>query len=459
TLSRISDLREIVQTAESQAIPNEAVPYKAVLPRSFIDSQAALEMLFRLVVIFWICVSAECQCPPDFELVIAGECRKSENSDGDVYLNKAVDEATKACAKFQSTVASIHTDEELAYWNPSNAMEYRELVLGLTCNNQTNKWEWLDKTTVDVKPPVYDDALDEECATGCTWYYGTNWNGHEYLPYWSLNCRSFMDKVCYACTVSLPPLPEVPTGDNCEAFDEDDDDGLCYLVGKATNWNDARMSCQSLGAELASIHSDEENAFIRRLAVSNGAVNGIYLGGKATDWDDKNYYWIDGSNWDFTKFYPGYPMSGFGECLAMDTSTKTGEWMNTNWHTQLPVACSRSKKPVPKPTCNPGPLQGAGYVSSPGFPFSSSMPCDYFLSVEEEYGYKVQVEIILLEANSCCDRLILYEGNLGGNVIANLTGSMTSGTYTTKASNIIRVSWQPQGGVNVRGMSIFFHGV
>ncbi|GMS99939.1 hypothetical protein PENTCL1PPCAC_22114, partial [Pristionchus entomophagus] len=88
----------------------------------------------------------------------------------------------------------------------------------------------------------------------------------------------------------------------------------------------------------------------------------------------------------------------------------------------------------------------------PGFPFSASTPCDYFLTAPT--GKKVEAEILLLEANSCCDSVILYDGTLGGNVIATLTGDIQNANYTTKTSNIMRVSYQPKGGVNVKGLAV-----
>lgn len=36
----------------------------------------------------------------------------------------------------------------------------------------------------------------------------------------------------------------------------------------------------------------------------------------------------------------------------------------------------------------------------------------------------------------------------------SLTGEVSGATYTTKESNIMRVIWQPDGGVNVRGLMV-----
>ncbi|GMR51194.1 hypothetical protein PMAYCL1PPCAC_21389, partial [Pristionchus mayeri] len=99
----------------------------------------------------------------------------------------------------------------------------------------------------------------------------------------------------------------------------------------------------NIGADLASIHNINENSFIRRLAVSNGVVNGLYIGGTMSG-KGNAFGWVDGSVWDYDNFYPGFPRDGFGECIAMDTSTHTGQWMNIDCTENLPVACVRKRE-------------------------------------------------------------------------------------------------------------------
>ncbi|GMS98993.1 hypothetical protein PENTCL1PPCAC_21168, partial [Pristionchus entomophagus] len=161
-----------------------------------------------------------------------------------------------------------------------------------------------------------------------------------------------------------------------------------------------------------------------------------------------DFEWADGSYMDYRNFYPGFPQSASGDCLAMDTSTANALWMNINCTAKLPVSCVR--RSVPQVSCNSTPYQDGGIITSPRYPYSSSTPCDFFLSVGE--GMRVKVNVTL-EANKCCDYLTLYDGYLGGNVVANLTGEVFNAVYTTK-TNFMRVSWQPKGGVNVRGMAV-----
>uniref|UniRef100_A0A8C6UTB4 C-type lectin domain-containing protein n=1 Tax=Neogobius melanostomus TaxID=47308 RepID=A0A8C6UTB4_9GOBI len=71
-------------------------------------------------------------------------------------------------------------------------------------------------------------------------------------------------------------------------------------------WTMAEESCNNLGGNLASIHSDEENAFI------NGLINGpAWLGGNDMD-QEGVWMWTDGSPWDYTKWWDGEPNNAGG---------------------------------------------------------------------------------------------------------------------------------------------------
>ncbi|GMS99448.1 hypothetical protein PENTCL1PPCAC_21623, partial [Pristionchus entomophagus] len=206
------------------------------------------------------------------------------------------------------------------------------------------------------------------------------------------------------------------------------------------------MICRKLGANLASIHNLQANSFIRRLAVSKSQVNGLYLGALS---NANTFAWMDGSTWDFDKFYPGFPINDLGNCLVMDTQGVSGEWVNVDCASKVSVACMRQNN-YTTPKCPSEPPKEGQYIFSPGSPFDASMPCDYMLMVEE--GKKVELEILMLEANPCCDHLLLFENYFGGEVIADLSGEITDKKYTTSTSNFMKVSWQPNGGVNVRGL-------
>ncbi|GMR52057.1 hypothetical protein PMAYCL1PPCAC_22252, partial [Pristionchus mayeri] len=252
------------------------------------------------------------------------------------------------------------------------------------------------------------------------------------------------------CTTQLEqPLPG---GDGCAGFADDEDDGVCYqIITEVNNWNDARMTCRKAGGELASIHNQKENDFVRRFAVSRGIVDGLVLG--ATTQQDGTFTWVDGSPMDYENYFPGFPKKNFGDCIAMDVSSTSGQWMNVDCASKFPVACMRQRESAINEISEY--ISRVGLViTSPGYPFSSSTPCDYFLSVAP--GKTIEVEILSLEANSCCDSLIIYDAFLGGRIVSKSTGIVTNHTFTG-ATNQMRVSWKPDGGVNVKGM-VIVHG-
>ncbi|GMS81556.1 hypothetical protein PENTCL1PPCAC_3731, partial [Pristionchus entomophagus] len=384
-----------------------------------------------LLVYFFIIQFVHSSCPWGFALVRDGECRGNYTR-----INTFQDEALVAiiakCEEIQGQPIIIHDEDDQSFWR--NHMSTMWVSMGLTCNIHSQLWEWSDGSALDFKPAVgYDTKLDEPCVPAYTW--AMNSDGGWYP--WIFGDKAIVTDVY--CTVQLQQ--PVPADDGCDGFADDSEDGVCYQVGEtAENWQEAQMNCKTIGANLASVHNQQENAFIRRLAVSNGAVNGLFLGASLSG-KGKDFGWVDGSDWDYENFHQGFPRTGFGDCLAMDTSISTGQWMNMDCAAKLPVACIRDQKAVVQPSCGPGPWDEGTIITSPGFPYSASTFCDYFLSVEE--GKKVEVEIVFLEANACCDSLVLYDGYLGASVLANLTGELTNATFTTTSSNIMRVNWQP----------------
>ncbi|GMS86897.1 hypothetical protein PENTCL1PPCAC_9072, partial [Pristionchus entomophagus] len=401
---------------------------------SIISSHLIFDM-WRVLLFALIIEIVNCSCPnANFELVRDGQCRGYYTTISSYDSHLANDAVTK-CKELHGQPVMVHNTEMQSYWTPiaHSVPSVYQFVIGLLCNSSSKNWQWSDGSALDYKPPGYNGALDSNCNTGCSWFLSDN-------DHWGYGCSSDgpYNYEIYCTTQLQQP---VPSSNDCENFEDDNDDGVCYqIITNAQNWQDAQNACRNIGANLASIHNVKENSFLRRLAVSNGAVNGVFIGATTSGKGNK-FGWIDGSDWDYDNFYPGFPVDGQGDCLAMDTFSSSGEWMNMPCSSKLPVACVKAA-----PTCASGPWKEGQVIYSPGYPYDASIQCDYFLTVAA--GKKVQVEVLLLEANTCCDRLVLEDAVLGGNIVANLTGEITDRTYTTKSSNFMRVSWQPNGGVN-----------
>ncbi|GMS98616.1 hypothetical protein PENTCL1PPCAC_20791, partial [Pristionchus entomophagus] len=404
--------------------------------------------MIRLLLLCFIFKLVHSSCTPPLTLVSDGQCRgKVSNSAGIYFDGAAMNEYISVCKGKNAFPISIHNDEQQSYWNKTK-LSYTFLI-GLICNSGSKQWEWADGSKVDFKPPSgqYDEALDGECKTTCTWWMSK-------VGAWGKTCEHSYFNADYFCISQLESPP--PASTDCGNFNDDSDDSVCYeIAAKAESWKDAQNVCHSFGAEVASVHNLQENNYIRRLAVSRGAINGVLLGatitGKGTD-----FGWIDGTEWDYSNFHKGFPIDGLGECLSMDTVTIEGQWMNTDCAAKMPVACARPLHDTPEQQgCLDGPWKEGQIIYSPGFPNDSSVPCEFFFTVTA--GKKVKLQVMLLEANSCCDYLILTDGYIGGTIIANLTGDANSGkSFTTSSSNVMRVLWQPNGGVNVRGVMMMY---
>ena len=101
-------------------------------------------------------------------------------------------------------------------------------------------------------------------------------------------------------------------GDKCP-YDWVEFAGNCYKYNIAhVNWIQAEMSCQSVGSNLASVHSEEENAFLRALALEVYGENFYFwIGGYFFD----RPAWTDQTKFDFEFFH--FSPSGDG-CLYVN---------------------------------------------------------------------------------------------------------------------------------------------
>ncbi|GMR52931.1 hypothetical protein PMAYCL1PPCAC_23126, partial [Pristionchus mayeri] len=354
---------------------------------------------------------------------------------------------------------NIQNKEDHDYWvsiskrDKANGANYGNIILGIYCDN-TNHWKWADGRDVyyEWKPSGYDSDLNYRCGENgqyCMWIINPLTNN------WQKVCNTYQstDNYCMILPTNKPAEPDI----YCTNFELEPDDDICYQVGQyAANLTEANTICHSFGAQLASVHNEWENAFIRRLSVSKGLVDGMMLG--AVMGPTNEYKWADGTKFDYDNFAPGFPLAGFGHCLAMETNNVGGQWINVDCTTDLPFACVRPIQWNYHAECDGSLRKENDIIYNPGFPYDASIPCDFMLKVEP--GKLVEVEILMLEANTCCDKLLLTEGTLGGTEIATLSGELYNGwTFRTTSQNAMRVSWQPNGGVNVKGVMFTFRGV
>ena len=94
----------------------------------------------------------------------------------------------------------------------------------------------------------------------------------------------------------------------------------CFKVVKEElNWFDAHRSCTSNKSTLTSIHSAEENNFLRK--TGQASISSAWLGLFNLNSTDRSYEWVDGSlvdsrNWNVDDPNNAYSGENFTEPLC-----------------------------------------------------------------------------------------------------------------------------------------------
>ncbi|XP_078118879.1 galactose-specific lectin nattectin-like isoform X2 [Sander vitreus] len=107
------------------------------------------------------------------------------------------------------------------------------------------------------------------------------------------------------------------------------------------SWPDAENFCISTGGNLASIHSDEENTFLKDFI---NQVSGTYKTSWIGGFDavkEGMWMWADGSKFSYESFSAGQPdnFSGGENCLLMNWGG-ANSWNDGGCSTPLSFVCS-----------------------------------------------------------------------------------------------------------------------
>ncbi|KAF8371445.1 hypothetical protein PRIPAC_77874 [Pristionchus pacificus] len=223
-------------------------------------------------------------CPSGLELVRDGQCRG-------VYdmVNASTNELIASCNEIQAQPVIIHTAEG---WCATNSPKIGNGPTAVDFKPPIGKYSSGISLTESANPDAVGRCFPIRTAAPSIFTIGTK-----------VHCAINVVKSPIFCTKQLKQ-PQ-PSGDGCEAFADDGGDGVCDQVGAtAANWQDAQALCKQFGAELASVHNQQEKALLRRLAVWRGAVNGLFLGATIAG-KGKDFGSADGTEWDYANFYSG----------------------------------------------------------------------------------------------------------------------------------------------------------
>ncbi|XP_043194796.1 ladderlectin-like [Amphibalanus amphitrite] len=125
-------------------------------------------------------------------------------------------------------------------------------------------------------------------------------------------CQLLGDKI----RICDPGWTEFESGRTCFIFQAD-----------KLDWNATRAACRNLrsGAELASIHSEEENNLVKSLIPKAGAFIGLeHTGPSAT----RDFRWLDGTPFDFTHWRDGQPNDNAENDLCVVAERETALWLD-----------------------------------------------------------------------------------------------------------------------------------
>nr|XP_012807954.2 lymphocyte antigen 75 [Jaculus jaculus] len=129
----------------------------------------------------------------------------------------------------------------------------------------------------------------------------------------------------------------------CESnWEKNEQIGSCYQFNTqaALSWKEAYVSCQNQGADLLSINSAAELAYLTgKEGIAATVWTGLNQLYSARGWEWSDHMPLKFLNWDPDT--PRAPVIGGSSCARMDTAS--GLWQSTSCEAQLPYIC---KKPL-----------------------------------------------------------------------------------------------------------------
>ncbi|KAM4611643.1 galactose-specific lectin nattectin-like [Polymixia lowei] len=115
----------------------------------------------------------------------------------------------------------------------------------------------------------------------------------------------------------------------------------CFIfIDSAKTWLEAEAYCLFEEANLASIHSDNENRFIQ--ALTRGKTHNFprtWIGGHDAI-QNGLWLWSDGSRFDYEYWHTGQGQNGNEQCLEMNFPAEM-RWNDFGCTTRLPFVCAK----------------------------------------------------------------------------------------------------------------------
>ncbi|XP_058236013.1 ladderlectin [Hemibagrus wyckioides] len=117
----------------------------------------------------------------------------------------------------------------------------------------------------------------------------------------------------------------------------------CYTyVAEVKPWAEAERYCQALGGNLASIHSNQTQALLKKMGKISGSYKRTWIGAQDAT-QNSVWLWSDGSVFDFSLWHSGEPNHGRGgreHCVEMNYGVEV-LWNDAQCSTNLYFLCQK----------------------------------------------------------------------------------------------------------------------
>ena len=97
--------------------------------------------------------------------------------------------------------------------------------------------------------------------------------------------------------------------------------------------------------------------------------------------------------------------------------------------------------------------------------YSPNYPNDYFNSadvswqIRNQYGNYVEMEVMIMNLESCCDYVRIYDGSsVGSPLLVSLSGSNNNGNTYYSSGSFMYVRFTSEGSVTRRGFQLRYRG-
>ncbi|XP_071157457.1 macrophage mannose receptor 1-like [Mytilus edulis] len=293
--------------------------------------------------------------------------------------------ARQSCKSQGGDLATVDTDSVHSFISNRIAIVHDGYWIGLNDRSQSNVYSWIQSNSQSnflkwCPHEPLDYGRDENCVMYR--YIGSSnicWNDQ--------GCSTSLKYICQKPPKSIQFGPVATTSVvsfsvNCgPGWEERPLSQYCYSFHQdQLSWLDAREVCKNMGGDLASVHSDDEETYIKA-KISPFNCIAVWLGGNDNH-QEGGWQWSDGSPFNKVNWVPGAPSDKTHRenCINVYVSLKNG-WNDWICNARNGFVCKKSYGSITTPTPRPTPRVPAGkYLGCPPFWKQHGRSCWLFVT-------------------------------------------------------------------------------